>query len=119
RGDRDLLAVDGDVPVADELPGLVAAGREVGAEHHVVEAQLEHAQQVLTRDAALARRLAVQVPELLLHQAVDATGLLLLAQLEEVLAVADAAAAVLAGRVRLALHRALHRVALLALEEQL
>ena len=46
-------------------------------------------------------------------------GLLLLTQLEQVLAVADAAAAVLTGRVRLALDRALHRVALGALEEQL
>ena len=61
----------------------------------------------------------VHVAELLLEHAVDAARLLLLAELEQVLAVADATTAVLAGRVRLALHRAAHGVALRALEEQL
>src|SRR4029077_14985871 len=103
----------------DELAGLVAAGRGVGPGHDVVEPELEDGQQILAGDAALLRGLGVQVAELLLHEPVDAARLLLLAQLEQVLAVADAAAAVLAGRVGLALHRALHRVALLALEEQL
>src|SRR5205823_7938436 len=50
---------------------------------------------------------------------VDAARLLLLAQLEQVLALADPATTVLAGRVGLALHRAPHRVALGALQEQL
>ena len=90
-----------------------------GTEHHVVEAQLEHPQQVLAGDALLAARDRVDVAELLLEHAVDAAGLLLLAQLEQVLALADAAPAVLARRVRLALDRALHGVALGALEEQL
>src|SRR5690606_25403970 len=119
RRDRDPLAVDEDVAVADELPGLVAAGREVRAEHDVVETLLEHPQQVLAGDARLAVGDGVHVAELLLEHAVDAARLLLLAELEEVLALADAAATVLTGRVRLALHRALHGVALGTLEEQL
>src|SRR5262249_41246825 len=80
---------------------------------------LEQAQQVLTGDAGLLVRLGVDELELLLEQAVDAAALLLLAQLEQVLAVADATAAVLAGRVRTALDRAAHRLALRAFGEQL
>ena len=49
---------------------------------------LEQAQQVLTRDARLAVRLLVQVAELLLEDAVDVLGLLLLLQLGEVLGAA-------------------------------
>ena len=45
-------------------------------------------------------RLRVHVAELLLEQAVDAAGLLLLTKLEQVLALADATAAVLTRRVR-------------------
>ena len=119
RRDRHTLAVDQHVAVAHELTRLAAARRERGAEHDVVEAQLEQAQQVLTGDAGLLVRLGVDELELLLEQAVDTTALLLLAQLEQVLAVADATAAVLAGRVRTPLDRATHRVALRALEEQL
>ena len=70
------------VAVAHELAGLVAARREPGAEHDVVDAQLEQAQQVLTGDAGLLVRLVVDQLELLLEQAVDAARLLLLAQLE-------------------------------------
>ena len=92
---------------------------EVRSEDDVVEALLEHDQQVLAGDARLARGLGVHVAELLLEHAVDAAGLLLLTQLEQVLAVTDATAPVLTRRVRLALDRALHRVALGALEEQL
>ena len=105
--------------MAHELAGLVAARREAGAEHDVVDAQLEQAQQVLTRDARHLVRLVVDQLELLLEQAVDAAALLLLTKLEEVLALADAAAAVHARRVRTALDRAAHRLALRALEEQL
>ena len=83
--DGDPPAVDVDVAVAHELAGLGAAGAPAGAEDDVVEAQLEHAQQVLAGDALLAVGLLVEVAELLLEQAVDAAGLLLLAQLEQVL----------------------------------
>src|SRR5918911_207064 len=68
---------------------------------------------------ACARGLRVVGTELLLEQAVVATRLLLLPQLQQVLALLDAPAAVLARRVRAALDRALLRQAALALEEQL
>src|SRR3954470_10683956 len=67
RRDRDALAVDAHVAVADPLARLVAARRVAGAEHHVVETLLEHAQQVLAGDALLARGLRVEVAELLLE----------------------------------------------------
>src|SRR5581483_6574723 len=55
----------------------------------------------------------------LLEQAVVAASLLLLAQLQQILALLDAAAAVLTRRIRAALDRALLRQAALALEEEL
>jgi hypothetical protein len=67
------------VPGADELAGLGPAGTPASPVGHVVEAQLEHAQQVLAGDPRLVRGLLVEVHELLLEDAVDATGLLLLA----------------------------------------
>src|SRR6185436_19139265 len=86
---------------------------------HVVEAHLEHPQQVLARDPGPARGLLVVRAELLLQHAVVAAGLLLLAQLQEVLGLLGAAAPVLSGRVRAALDGALLRQAALALEEEL
>src|SRR3712207_8374457 len=56
---------------------------------------------------------------MLRQHTVDAAGLLLLAKLEQVLAVLAAAPAVLARRVRPNLDRALRGLALAALEEQL
>src|SRR5688572_29183446 len=52
--DRDPAPVDVDVAVADELAGLGPARAPPGAVDDVVEAQLEHAQQVLAGDALLA-----------------------------------------------------------------
>jgi hypothetical protein len=57
--------------------------------------------------------------ELLLEHLVVPAGLLLLAKLKEVLALLDAAAAVLPRRVRTPLDRALVGEAALALEEEL
>src|ERR1700712_373860 len=60
RRDRDPLAVDRDVAVTDPLAGLVATRGEAGAEDHVVETELEHAQEVLAGDALLAGGLDVE-----------------------------------------------------------
>ena len=49
--DGHPLAVHQHVAVADELAGLGPAGAPAGPEDHVVEAQLEHPQQVLAGDA--------------------------------------------------------------------
>src|SRR5215217_4608613 len=105
--------------VADELARLCTRAGEAQAVDDVVEAGLEHPEQVLARGAEALRRLLVVVAELLLEQAVVAARLLLLAQLQQVLALLDPAAAVLARRIRAALDRALLRQAALALEEEL
>src|SRR3989337_1117494 len=87
-------------------------GGEPGAVDDVGEAALEQLQQVVTGLAGAAGGLGVVVVELLLEDAVGVAGLLLLPQLEEVLALLDAAAAVLAGRVGTTLVRrvAAHQV---------
>src|SRR4051812_21576534 len=117
--DVHAAAVDGPVAVADHLPRLPPRGGEAEAHEHVVEAALEHAQQVLARDAGLARSLGVVGPELRLEHAVVAAGLLLLTQLPPVPRLLLAPAAVLAGRVGAALDAALVGQAALALEEEL
>ena len=117
--DVDAAAVHLEVAVAHELARLRARRREAEAVHDVVEARLEHAQELLAGDAGAPRRLLVVRAELLLEQAVVAARLLLLAQLQEVLALLDAAAAVLTRRIRAALDRALLGQAALALQEEL
>src|SRR3954452_16302515 len=118
-GDVDAAAVDRPVPVPDQLAGLAARGGEAEAHEHVVEAALEDAQQVLAGDALLAGSLLVVVAELLLEDAVVAARLLLLPQLDAVLGLLLAPAAVIAGRIGAALDAALVGQAALALEEQL
>ena len=73
-------------PWLDELAGLGTGRRPAGAVHDVVEAQLEEPQQVLAGDAVTAVRLLVEVAELPLREAVGEAGLLLLLELEQVLA---------------------------------
>ena len=92
-------AVDRPVPVQDQLPRLPSTRRKSQPDEYVVEAALEHAQKVLAGDARLLGGLLVVDPELLLEHAVVALGLLLLAQLDAVLALAHPAPAMLAGRV--------------------
>src|SRR5215208_6817951 len=118
-GDVDLPAVDGHVRVAHQLARLVAAAGQAAPVDHVVEACLQQLEQRLAGDALPAGRLDVVDVELLLEHAVDAAGLLLLPQLQVVLALLEPAAAVLAGRVGSLLHRALGALALGALEEEL
>src|SRR5437763_4585489 len=117
--DVDPPAVDGEVAVADELASLRARGCEPEAVDDVVETRLERTQQVVAGDAALAGGLLVVGAELGLEQAVVAPRLLLLAQLQQVLGLLDAAAAVLARRVAAALDGALLGQTTLALEEEL
>src|SRR4051794_5171448 len=117
--DVDAAAVDREVAVADELARLRAGGGETEPVDDVVEARLEDPEQVLARDAADPIRLLVVGAELVLEQAVVAARLLLLAQLEQVLALLDPPAAVLARRIAAALDRALLGQAALALEEEL
>src|SRR5882672_10146624 len=105
--------------MADELTCLCTRCGEAEAVDDVVEPRLQHAEQLLARDAGAAGRLLVVAAKLLLEQPVVAARLLLLAQLQQVLALLDAAAPVLARRIRAPLDRALLGEAALALEEQL
>src|SRR5438067_1715794 len=118
---RDVHAppVHLEMAVAHQLARLRARGSEAEAVDDVVQPRLEETQEFLTRDARAARRLLVVVAELLLEQAVVPARLLLLAQLEQVLALLDAAAAVLARRIRATLDRALLGETALALQEEL
>src|SRR5581483_2026405 len=123
---RDLVARDvhpaavhAEVAVPHQLPGLRAGRGEAEPVDDVVEPGLEHPEQVLACDPALLVRLLVVRAELRLEQAVVPPRLLLLAQLQQVLALLDPAAAVLARRVRAALDRALLGQAALALQEEL
>jgi hypothetical protein len=86
------------VPVVHELAGVAARAGEACAVDHVVEAALEQLQQVVTGLAGTTAGLRVVAVELLLEDTVGETRLLLLTKLEEVLALLDAAPAVLAGR---------------------
>src|SRR5262245_39847334 len=61
--------VDEEVAVADELPRLRPGRGEAEPVDDVVQACLEHAEQVVARHARLASRLVVVGPELLLEQA--------------------------------------------------
>src|SRR6185295_15135306 len=115
RGD----AVHGEVAMVDELAGGGARRREARPVDDVVEAQLERAQEVLSGDAGAVLGRDEVVPELALEHAVGLADLLLLAQLQAVLADLAATDAVLAGRGRTALEGALLRVAARALQEEL
>src|SRR5262249_12970217 len=117
--DVHAAAVDLEVAVADELARLRARRREAEPVDDVVQARFEHPQQVLACDARALGRLRVVGAELVFEQAVVAARLLLLAQLQEVLGLLDAPAAVLARRIRTALDRAFLRQAALALQKEL
>ena len=92
---------------------------EAEAVHDVVEAALDEAEHLLAGAALAAGRVEVVLAELLLEHAVDAAGLLLLAEADGVLRQLDAALAVLAGRIGATRDRALVGVAALALEKEL
>ena len=105
--------------MAHELTRLPARGGEAEPHEDVVQPALEQPQQVLARNAGLARGLVVVAVELLLEKLVVAARLLLLAKLGPILRLAKAASAVLARRVGAPLHAALLGEASLSLEEQL
>src|SRR5579859_7460759 len=117
--DVDLLAVHREVPVAHQLAGHVAALGEARAEHDVVQAALEQLEHGLAGAAVLAGRLLVVAVELALEDAVDPLSLLLLPDLLEEVAFLGPVPAVLTRRVGPDLDRALRRVALRALQEEL
>src|SRR3990172_5420426 len=122
-GNIGAPAVHLEVPVGDQLPALGPALGEIQPVHHVVQAALQHLQQVLAGQAALLQRLRIVAAELGLRDIVDAAGLLLLPQLP--LGFGDPPAAelrlatVFSGRKVAALESALGGGAALALEKEL
>src|SRR5712692_6932481 len=119
RRHRDLAPVHGDVAVGHHLPALAPGRGEAEAMDDVVQAQLEQPQEVLAGHALLALGPVEVLPELALEHAVDALGLLLLAELHAEGGELAAVEAVLPGRVVAALDGALVGEAAGALEEEL
>ena len=72
--------------VADGLAGLLAGAGEAKTEDDVVKAALEDAHQVVTSDARALLGEVVVLVELILQNAIDELGLLLLLELDAVLA---------------------------------
>src|SRR5439155_24386283 len=119
RGDVDKAAVDGDVPVGDELAGVAPRGGEADPVDDVVEPRLQQAEQVEAGDAGHLRGPVEVEPELALEQEVDAARALLGSQLDPVVGhLAAADLGVHAGRHGATVEGAL-REALLPLEKEL
>ena len=84
-GDVDALAVHREVTVADELTCLTARVGKAEAEHDVVHAALEEAEEVFTGDAGHLLCLLIVAAELPLKDTVDELCLLLFLELKSVL----------------------------------
>ena len=84
------MAVHGDVTMKNGLAGLLAGASKAKAEHDVVEPGLEDGHEVVARDALALKSQLVVAAELLLENAIDELGLLLLAKLRTVLALLTA-----------------------------
>src|SRR5450631_116402 len=118
-GDVNLVSVDHEMAMPNQLTGHVTGGRETCAVHNVVQPGLQDAEQILAGLAGATVRLGVVTTELLLQDAIDASGLLLLTHLKQVLAVLGPCTAVHTRGIRAKLDRALRGVALGSLEVQL
>src|SRR5262249_42648969 len=118
-GDVHPLAVDGEVTVAHQLPGLGPGIGEAHAEDDIVQPQLEKLEQGLTGLALGVRGALEGAPELRLEQPVHPLDLLLLAELGAVAAELHAALTVLPRRIRAALDGALVGVAAVPLQVHL
>src|SRR2546427_1473691 len=119
RGDVDETAVDGEVAVRDELPGVTPRRGEADPVDDVVQPRLQQPEQVEAGDAGhLGGAIEVE-PELALEQEVDPARALLGAQLDPVVGhLAAANLGMHAGRHRATVGGAF-REALLPLEEEL
>src|SRR5437867_3364600 len=95
----DLPSIHAEVSVPHELPRLGTRGREAEPIDDVVEPPLEQLEQGLTRDPSRPVGKREVSPELPFEHAVDASQLLLLAQLNRVLGELRPGLAVLARRV--------------------
>src|SRR5690606_30046253 len=99
-----------EMAVVDELPSLRPGGRQARSPDDVVQAALEDLEQVVAGDTGTPLGHLVVAPELTLQNAVHDTELLLLPELDLVVALADSAPTVFTGRVGTAIDRALLRL---------
>src|SRR5450756_376100 len=115
-----LAASEAEMPMPDQLPGLIPRRSPPHPVDHVIEPHLQDPQQVLAGNPRAALGFLKVLPELTLQHPVDVPDLLLLFELRPVLRDLSAPALpMLTGTVVPALHRALRTEALVALQEQL
>src|SRR5690606_14315323 len=120
RRDIHLLPVHREVTVHHQLPGRSARRREAQPVDHVVQPALQELQEGFARHALAAGRLLVITPKLALQHPVDPAQLLLLTQVDAVFSQTRAPSlAVLARRIRAAVHGALLSIALFTLQKEL
>src|SRR5690242_4973823 len=118
----DRLLVDFDVTVTNELASCLAAAGESHPIHDVVETRFQRGEKIVSRNSRQRCDALKGVTELSFAHAVNALDLLLLTQLLRVLrhlATTSGRSAVLTGRRRTTLDRALLGEALGRLEKQL
>jgi hypothetical protein len=119
RGNGRFAAIDQEVTVTQELPGLRSRGCKAEPEDHVVEPALEQREKILTSSALHPARRVHGLGELRLEQSVHSLDLLLFAELHAEIGKARATVPVLARRVVPLLDGALFAVAAIALQKQL
>ena len=104
----------------DQLTGHGAAAAEANAIDHVVQAALQQNQQILAGDALLTVGFFEIMMELVLQNAISALRLLLLTQLQAVLAhLALARLTMLSGRSGALANGAIRAIAFFALQKEL
>ena len=81
RRDIDLLAVDENMVVPHQLPGLISRGSKANAKYCVVETPLEKNEEILAGNSALLLRFLKEEAELPFKHAIHALDLLLFTQL--------------------------------------
>ena len=118
-GDVQVMAVDRDVAMRDQLPGLGAAQAEAEPMHDVVQPAFEQAHQRVAGVSLAAGGTLEIAAELPLQHAVVMLHLLLLAQVKAVVGLLVAAILVHAGRRIATLDGTFRRVAPRPLQEQL
>ncbi len=117
-GDIHFSAVDGEEPVAHQLPGGVSGTGQSHPVNHVVESHFQQLQEVFPGHPLPTVRDFEIFPELLFQNAVDAAHFLFFPQLNAVFGKLGPALPVLAGGVRPFIDGAFGRFAPLRFQEQ-
>ena len=118
----DLLAVDGEVRMADELTGLTAGHRKAHAVNNVIQTALDRDEQVVTGLAGGGSGGLIVTAELLFEDTIDELDLLLFSKLKAVFALLLshlAAGVAISGLLRVAHHSRRNAQSLAALGDRL